>query len=128
MSKVLIIVDVQNDFCQGGSLAVPGSLEIIPVINRLKKNDSFFSHILLTKDWHPLQHVSFASTHNKRPFKSIEVNGKVQELWPDHCVAGTKGAELHPLLEVNSNDMIINKGGHIDYDSYSGFEWDAEKC
>ncbi len=82
---------------------------------------------MLTKDWHPLKHVSFASTHNKRPFTSIEVNGKIQELWPEHCVANTKGAEFHPLLEVNSDDMIVYKGGHIDYDSYSGFEWDSER-
>jgi nicotinamidase/pyrazinamidase len=68
MRRVLIIVDVQNDFCEGGSLPVPKSLEIIPKINNLKKLHSFFSHVLITKDWHPLGHVSFASTHSKRPF------------------------------------------------------------
>jgi nicotinamidase/pyrazinamidase len=97
MQKVLIIVDIQNDFCEGGSLATHDSGDIIPLINSLK-NQPIFSHVILTQDWHPTHHVSFASTHNLNPFTTIQVDGKKQELWPDHCVAGTPGAEFSPLL------------------------------
>jgi nicotinamidase/pyrazinamidase len=99
MSKVLIIVDVQNDFCEGGSLAVNNSNEIIPIINKLKKN-RIFSHVILTQDWHPDCHISFASTHKLKPFTNISVNEKKQELWPKHCVSGTYGAQFSSLLEV----------------------------
>lgn len=121
MSKALIIVDVQNDFCEGGSLEVPQSGEIFKFINQLKSNKGFFNHVLLTKDWHPETHVSFASRHEKEPFTNIEVDGKIQELWPDHCVANTYGAQLSPLLEIEPTDFVIQKGNELDFDSYSGF-------
>lgn len=110
MSRVLIVVDTQNDFCEGGSLAVTSSSEIFQYINPLKKNKQFFSHVILTRDWHPKGHVSFASTHGKEPFTSIEINGKTQELWPDHCVAESNGAQFSPLLSVDNTDYIISKG------------------
>jgi nicotinamidase/pyrazinamidase len=97
MSKVLIIVDPQNDFCEGGSLAVPHSNDIFPVINKLRSNP-IFSHVIITQDWHPKKHVSFASTHKLQPLTNIIIGGKKQELWPDHCVAGTHGAKISPLL------------------------------
>lgn len=126
MPKVLIIVDTQNDFCEGGSLAVANSTEIFPIINRLKKS-SAFSHVILTQDWHPKGHVSFASTHHLQPFTTINIQGKNQELWPDHCVSGTYGAELSPLLEVKETDVIVKKGIFVNFDSYSGFFNDGKE-
>jgi nicotinamidase/pyrazinamidase len=120
MSKILIIVDVQNDFCENGSLAVRGSNEIFPLINTLKKS-ALFSQVILTMDWHPQSHVSFASTHGREPFTSIEVNGEQQELWPDHCVAHSYGAQLSPLLELSGKEIYIKKGQLEHRDSYSGF-------
>jgi len=90
------------------------------VINALKKL-TIFSHVILTHDWHPQGHVSFASTHGKKLFTSIDINGKKQELWPEHCVAHTKGAELSPLLERSNNEICIKKGEQKGLDSYSGF-------
>jgi len=109
MAKVLVIVDPQNDFCEGGSLAVRGSNEIFTYINSLK-NQEMFQHVIITRDWHPQGHISFANRHNKEPFTSLEMNGKVYELWPEHCVAGTKGAEFSPLLNRNGQEIIISKG------------------
>jgi nicotinamidase/pyrazinamidase len=97
MTKALLIVDPQNDFCEGGSLAVKGSNEIFPIINQLKKLPQF-KYVFISQDWHPAHHVSFASTHGLQPFTSITVNDKMQELWPDHCVAGSHGADFSPLL------------------------------
>jgi nicotinamidase/pyrazinamidase len=126
MSKVLIIVDAQNDFCEGGSLGVSGSNDIFKYINTLKKDKNLFSHVILTKDWHPQKHVSFADTHEREPFTTIEINGKKQELWPVHCVAGSNGAQLSALLSLDNTEYVINKGIEIDVDSYSGFYSDKD--
>jgi nicotinamidase/pyrazinamidase len=117
--KTLIIVDVQNDFMPGGSLAVPGGGEIVPVINDLLDK---FDLIVATQDWHPKNHKSFASAHfGKTPMDKIELNGTEQILWPDHCVQGTEGADFHPDLATNRIEAIIRKGTDPEFDSYSGF-------
>lgn len=102
MSKALIIIDVQNDFCEGGSLAIHNSNEIFPIINHLKKK-KIFDHVFLSRDWHPAQHVSFAYVHGKEPFTTIKLKEKMQELWPVHCVEHTHGAQISHLLEIDSN-------------------------
>ena len=117
--EVLIIVDVQNDFCPGGALAVPSGDEIIPAVNRLAAE---FRHVVLTQDWHPRGHSSFASSHpGKQPFEAIEVAYGQQILWPDHCVQGTQGAALHPALEVPHAELVLRKGFRRAIDSYSAF-------
>jgi nicotinamidase/pyrazinamidase len=117
--EVLIIVDVQNDFCPGGTLAVPDGDAIIPAVNRLA---SEFSHVVLTQDWHSPGHASFASAHpGRRPFETIELEYGSQTLWPDHCVQGTWGAEFHPLLAVPQAELILRKGFRPTIDSYSAF-------
>ena len=119
MTSCLIVVDVQNDFCPGGALAVPKGDEVVPVINRLAAR---FDHIVLTQDWHPRGHASFASSHpGKKPFETIDLPYGKQVLWPDHCVQGTRGAAFHDKLEVAEAQLIIRKGFHRDIDSYSGF-------
>jgi nicotinamidase/pyrazinamidase len=116
---VLIIIDVQNDFCPGGSLAVAGGHEVIPVIERILPK---FEHVILTQDWHPAGHRSFASAHiGRKPFDSILLEYGAQTVWPDHCVQGTKGAELHPSLEIMRAEMILRKGFRPEVDSYSAF-------
>lgn len=115
----LIVVDVQNGFTPGGQLAVAGADQIIPVINRL---GCYFEHIVLTQDWHPDQHISFAENHpEKHPFDSIELPYGTQVLWPKHCVQGTYDAALHPALDLPSAQLIIRKGIHKHIDSYSAF-------
>lgn len=115
----LLIIDVQNDFIPGGSLAVPGGDEIVPVINNLMHR---FDLVLATQDWHPQNHMSFASNHKgKKPFEEIVHQGLDQMLWPDHCVQGTPGAAFHPKLNSNQIETIIRKGMDPDIDSYSGF-------
>jgi len=117
--EVLIIVDVQNDFCPGGALAVPHGDEIVPAVNRLAAE---FRHVVLTQDWHPRGHSSFASSHpGKQPFEAIEVAYGQQILWPDHCVQGTQGAALHPALEVPHAELVLRKGFRSAIDSYSAF-------
>jgi len=122
-----IIVDVQNDFCPGGSMAVQGGNEIIGPINSLLKDNSesggeLFRKVIATADWHPRHHVSFASEHEGRqPFEVIESNGLSQNLWPSHCVAGSGGAEFHPDLQIDFADLIIRKGMQMSLDSYSAF-------
>ncbi len=117
--KTLIIVDVQNDFMPGGTLAIPGGGEIVPVINDLLDK---FDLIVATQDWHPKNHKSFASTHfAKKPMDKIDLNGIEQILWPDHCVQGTEGAGFHPDLATNKIEAIIRKGTDPEIDSYSGF-------
>jgi nicotinamidase/pyrazinamidase len=119
MASCLIIVDVQNDFCPGGALAVPKGDEVVPVINRLAAR---FDHVVLTQDWHPRGHASFASSHSgKKPFETIDLAYGKQVLWPDHCVQGTPGAAFHSKLQVEKAQLIIRKGFHPDIDSYSGF-------
>ncbi len=117
--SVLIIVDVQNDFCPGGALEVPAGDEVVPVINRLARQ---FTHRILTQDWHPLGHLSFASSHpGKAPFQTVTLTYGDQVLWPDHCVQGTDGADFHPELEVEGAELVLRKGFRRELDSYSAF-------
>jgi nicotinamidase/pyrazinamidase len=117
--EALIVIDVQNDFCPGGALAVEGGNDIVPLINQLMQR---FENIVLTQDWHPADHSSFASQHKGRaPFETIEMSYGPQTLWPDHCVIGSKGAAFHPGLDVNDSDLIIRKGFRQAVDSYSAF-------
>ena len=118
MSHALIIIDVQNDFCPGGALAVPGADMIVSPINALMDD---FDAVILTQDWHPVGHSSFASTHpGKAPFELIEMPYGPQVLWPDHCVQGSQGAAFHPGLRTDG-DLIIRKGFRSTIDSYSAF-------
>ncbi|QQR39073.1 bifunctional nicotinamidase/pyrazinamidase [Devosia rhizoryzae] len=117
---VLLIVDVQYDFLPNGSLAVAGGDEIVPLINQLAKK---FKHVVLTQDWHPADHVSFASQHEgKTPFETVELDYGTQVLWPDHCVWNTHGAEISRDLDVPQAQLIIRKGYNRGIDSYSGFQ------
>jgi len=116
---VLLVIDIQNDFCTGGALAVPDGEQVVPVVNRIA---SHFDHIVLTQDWHPPGHSSFASSHtSKQPFDSIEVAYGQQTLWPDHCVIGTSGAAFHPGLHLEKAELILRKGFRKEIDSYSAF-------
>jgi nicotinamidase/pyrazinamidase len=118
-NDALLVVDVQNDFCPGGALAVPGGDEVVPLINRLAAR---FAHVLLTQDWHPPGHQSFASSHpGRRPHEVIEVAYGQQILWPDHCVQGTRGAELRADLQIAHAQLVLRKGYHCQIDSYSAF-------
>ncbi len=117
--KTLIMIDVQNDFMPGGSLAVPGGNLIVPVINRIQ---SHFDLILATQDWHPVNHKSFASNHfGTKPFDRMVLHGSLQTLWPDHCIQGTTGAELDKNIESDRIAAIFRKGMDPEVDSYSGF-------
>ena len=117
--KTLIIIDVQNDFMPGGSLAVPQSELIIPIINQLLPK---FDLIVATQDWHPQNHQNFASNHTGgKPFEKIRVHGREQTLWPDHCVQGTLGAEFYPQLDTRPIEAIFRKGTDPKIDSYSCF-------
>lgn len=120
MKKALIIVDMQNDFCEGGSLAVPNANEIISYINLLIK-DNQYDQIVLTQDFHPANHKSFASNHGKSVGEIIDLNGVSQFLWPDHCVQGTFGAEFHKDLDREKVTHIVQKGKNPEVDSYSAF-------
>jgi nicotinamidase/pyrazinamidase len=116
---VLLVVDVQNDFVPGGSLAVPRGHEVVPLVNRLA---SLFAHVVLTQDWHPADHLSFASSHpGRQPFETIALPYGPQILWPDHCVQATPGADLHPGLAIPRAELIIRKGYVPAVDSYSAF-------
>jgi len=116
---VLVVVDMQNDFLPGGSLAVAGGDEIVEPINRLAKK---FENVVMTQDWHPAGHISFASSHpGKQPFETIDLSYGTQVLWPDHCVIGSTGAGFAPALDLPAAQLIIRKGYHPDVDSYSGF-------
>jgi len=117
--SVLLVIDVQNDFLPGGALAVPRGDEVVPLINRLAAR---FANVILTQDWHPPRHVSFASRHaGRRPFETIELPYGRQVLWPDHCVQGTAGAELAAGLAVTHAQAVLRKGYHAHTDSYSAF-------
>ena len=118
-NSALIVIDLQNDFCPGGALAVAGGNEVVPLVNGLIES---FDHVILTQDWHPAGHSSFASSHaGQQPFSSITMPYGAQTLWPDHCVQGTPGAEFHPDLETTKVQMIVRKGFHAGIDSYSAF-------
>lgn len=117
--KALLVVDIQNDFCPGGALAVPDGDEIIPTVNKLINQ---FDNVIQTQDWHPEGHSSFASSHqNKEPFDTIEVDYGSQVLWPKHCVQNSFGAEFHPELNTLKTQVIIRKGFRKSIDSYSTF-------
>jgi nicotinamidase/pyrazinamidase len=115
----LLVIDVQNDFCPGGALAVADGDAVIDPIHHVAAK---FDHIVLTQDWHKAQHSSFASAHaGKRPFEQIELSYGAQTLWPDHCVQGTWGAEFHPALRLPQVELILRKGFRPQIDSYSAF-------
>jgi len=118
-TDVLLVIDVQNDFCPGGALAVPDGDAVVPLINRLAQ---VFPDVLLTQDWHPAGHQSFASAHaGRQPFETIELPYGTQVLWPDHCVQGTRGAAFHADLQVTGAELVIRKGFRRAIDSYSAF-------
>ena len=118
-STILIVVDVQNSFLPGASLAVPRGNEVVPVINDLAKR---FANVVLTQDWHPAGHRSFASSHpGKKPFDKITLDYGEQILWPDHCVQGTEGARLCRDLDLAHAQLVLRKGCHMNVDSYSAF-------
>ena len=118
-NAALIVIDLQNDFCPGGALAVTGGDEIVPLVNRLIAS---FEHVVLTQDWHPARHSSFASSHaGQAPFSSVQMAYGPQTLWPDHCVQGTHGAEFHRDLSGAKAELIIRKGFRKAIDSYSAF-------
>lgn len=112
----LVVVDVQNDFCPGGALAVPEGDAVIPVIRRIAAR---FEHILLTQDWHPPGHCSFASTYPEG--RAAEGTGRDGPLWPDHCIQGTRGADFHPALGLARAELVLRKGFRRELDSYSAF-------
>jgi nicotinamidase/pyrazinamidase len=114
----LIVIDVQNDFCPGGALAVPRGNEIVPLVNRLIEQ---FQHVVLTQDWHPKGHSSFASAHKGDAFTTVKLGYGDQTLWPDHCVQGTKGAEFHRDLVARESELVLRKGFRKEIDSYSAF-------
>lgn len=118
-NDLLLVVDIQNDFCPGGRLAVPHGDEVVPLVNRLATK---FPHVALTQDWHPAGHLSFASSHpGRNPFETIAVSYGPQILWPDHCVQGTPGAEFHPALNIPHAGLVVRKGFRRAIDSYSAF-------
>lgn len=116
---ILLVIDVQRDFCPAGALAVPNGDDVVPVINRLAAR---FGHVVLTQDWHPPDHRSFASMHpGKKPFETTTLPYGTQVLWPDHCVQGMRGAEFHPDLRVPRAELVLRKGFRAEVDSYSAF-------
>ena len=116
---VLIVVDIQNDFCPGGSLSVPRGDEVVPLINRLAEH---FEHVVLTQDWHAPDHLSFASAHpGKQAHETVMLPYGAQILWPDHCVRATRGAEFHKDLQIPHAALVLRKGIHRTIDSYSTF-------
>ena len=118
MTPALLLIDIQHDFLNGGSLEVPNGNEVIPIANAMMPQ---FDIVIATQDWHPAGHGSFASTHNKEQYEVIDLHGLSQVLWPDHCIQGTHGAEFHPELEIDRFTQIIQKGSDPTVDSYSGF-------
>jgi len=118
-ADILIVVDVQNDFCPGGALAVPHGDEVAPIINHIAAR---FRHVVLTQDWHPRGHFSFASSHpGKKPFATIAADYGPQVLWPDHCVQDSLGAAFHPALHIPHAALVLRKGMNPAIDSYSAF-------
>jgi nicotinamidase/pyrazinamidase len=122
---LLLVIDVQNDFCSGGALAVSDGDAVVPVVNRLTER---FEHVVLTQDWHPSGHSSFATSHpGAAPFATISMPYGEQTLWPDHCVQGTPGAALHPQLATVRAELVIRKGFRPEIDSYSAF-YENDRC
>jgi nicotinamidase/pyrazinamidase len=118
-SDILLVIDVQNDFCPGGALAVPRGDEVVPIVNRLA---SRFANVVLTQDWHPADHLSFASAHpGRKPFEIVAAAYGPQVLWPDHCVQETPGAAFHPSLTIPHAAVVLRKGIRRAIDSYSAF-------
>lgn len=118
-TDVLLVTDVQRDFCEGGALPVPDGDEIVSPINALIGR---FAHVVAVQDWHPPGHVSFASTHGRQPFETVVRDEGPQTLWPDHCLQGTQGAEFHPRLRIDRFELILRKGFRAHIDSYSAFQ------
>lgn len=117
--QALVVIDLQNDFCPGGALAVTGGDEIVPLVNAMIRDAG---HVVLTQDWHPAGHSSFASSHpGKQPFQSITMPYGQQTLWPDHCIQGSLGADFHPGLAWTKAELVIRKGFRPAIDSYSAF-------
>ena len=117
--SALVVIDVQNDFCPGGALAVAGGDEIVPLVNRMIAEAD---HVILTQDWHPRRHSSFASSHpGAHPFELIRMPYGAQTLWPDHCVQGTPGAAFHEDLDWTKAELVVRKGFRPEVDSYSAF-------
>ncbi|SEJ43957.1 nicotinamidase/pyrazinamidase [Azotobacter beijerinckii] len=122
---LLLVIDLQNDFCAGGALAVAGADELVPAINRLAEG---FAHVALTQDWHPPGHRSFAASHpGRRPFETVRLAYGEQTLWPEHCVQNTPGAEFHPQLAIPQAELILRKGYRAEVDSYSAFH-ENDRC
>ena len=118
-ASALLVIDVQNCFLPGGSLAVKDGEQVVPVINRIAKG---FANVVMTQDWHTAGHVSFASSHpGKKPFETVDLKYGKQVLWPDHCVQGTDGASLSKDLSIPQAELFVRKGFHQDVDSYSAF-------
>jgi nicotinamidase/pyrazinamidase len=117
-TDALLVIDVQNDFMPGGNLAVPDGDAVVPLINALAAK---FDHVILTQDWHPHEHISFASTHNREPFETIEVHYGEQTLWPYHVLQHSEGAAFHAGLEIPHAELILRKGFRRHIDSYSAF-------
>ena len=117
-TDALLLIDLQPDFMPGGALAVAGGDEILPSINSLARR---FDHVLLTQDWHPPQHISFAATHSKSPYEQITAPYGPQTLWPDHCLQHSPGAALHPAIDIPHAELILRKGFRREIDSYSAF-------
>lgn len=115
----LLVIDVQNDFCEGGALAVPDGAAVVEPINALMRH---YEHVVLTQDWHPAGHSSFASVHDgESPYSVIDMPYGPQTLWPDHCIQGSDGARLHPALTLDAAQLAIRKGFRHEIDSYSAF-------
>ncbi|BDA84118.1 bifunctional pyrazinamidase/nicotinamidase [Aureimonas sp. SA4125] len=114
----LVVVDLQNDFCPGGALAVADGQAVVPLVNRIGQA---FENVVLTQDWHPPGHISFASTHGRAPFETVELAYGTQVLWPDHCLQGSEGAAFHPGVDLRGAQTIVRKGFRHSVDSYSGF-------
>jgi nicotinamidase/pyrazinamidase len=117
-SDALLVIDVQNDFMPGGNLAVTNGDEVVPIINALAKK---FAHVILTQDWHPTQHISFATTHDKQHYELLQAPYGPQTLWPEHSVQHTEGAAFHPDLHIPHAELILRKGFRRHIDSYSTF-------
>ncbi|MDR3737758.1 MAG: bifunctional nicotinamidase/pyrazinamidase [Terracidiphilus sp.] len=116
---VLIVVDVQNDFCPGGALAIADGDAVIGAIHRIAQK---FAHVILTQDWHPAHHSSFATSHpGKKLFEQIDLRYGLQTLWPEHCIQSTQGAKFHPKLHLPQAELILRKGFRPEIDSYSAF-------